>query len=154
MLTASDTDEDTIQGLGAGANDYIAKPFRFSVLLARLRAQIRQHQQYDDVTLNFGPYMFRPADRYLADCSGQRIRLTEKESAILKHLYRKGTLVSREELLGAVWGYSAEISTHTLETHIYRLRQKIEPSDGSRRLLVTEQGGYRLDDEVRTVRRA
>ncbi|WP_029134662.1 response regulator transcription factor [Sedimenticola selenatireducens] len=154
MLTASDTDEDTIRGLGAGANDYIVKPFRFSVLLARLRAQIRQHQQHDDVTLNFGPYTFKPTDKYLANVNGQRVRLTEKESAILKHLYRKGTLVSRDELLGAVWGYSAEISTHTLETHIYRLRQKIEPSDGSRRLLITEPGGYRLDGEVRTARRA
>ncbi len=152
MLTGADSEEDTIQGLDAGANDYISKPFKFSLLLARLSAQIRHHQQYDDVTLIFGPYMFRPADKLLTDCDGRRIRLTDKEVAILKYLYRHGGVVSREELLDAVWGYGAEITTHTLETHIYRLRQKIEPSDKHAKLLTTEPGGYRLECTAGTVR--
>lgn len=146
ILSALDTDQDTILGLGAGACDYITKPFRFSVLLARVRAQIRQHQQYDDVAIYFGPYTFRPADKYLSGVGGRRIRLTDKEVAILKHLCRSGGVVSREELMEIVWGFNSDVSTHTLETHIYRLRQKIEPSEGGRSMLITEPGGYRLDD--------
>jgi len=145
MLTASDSDDATIRGLEAGASDYITKPFRFSLLLARLRAQIRQHHQYDDVAINLGAYTFRPADKYLSDIEGRRIRLTDKEVSILKHLCRKEGVVSREELMDIVWGFNSEISTHTLETHIYRLRQKIEPLDGGRQMLITEPGGYRLD---------
>jgi DNA-binding response OmpR family regulator len=75
---------------------------------------------------------------------GKKIRLTDKETNILKYLYRAGgKVVSREELLTEVWGYNAGVTTHTLETHVYRLRQKIEP-DPSARLLMTEAGGYRL----------
>jgi DNA-binding response OmpR family regulator len=78
----------------------------------------------------------------------RRIRLTEKEAAILKFLYRAGTrAVARQVLLNEVWGYNAAVTTHTLETHIYRLRQKIEPDPANARLLVTEGGGYRLDPE-------
>jgi DNA-binding response OmpR family regulator len=74
-----------------------------------------------------------------------RIRLTEKEAAILKFLYRAGArAVARQVLLNEVWGYNAGVSTHTLETHIYRLRQKIEPDPTNVRLLITEGGGYRL----------
>ncbi|AKH20375.1 response regulator transcription factor [Sedimenticola thiotaurini] len=146
MLTGFDSDQDTILGLSAGASDYIAKPFRFSVLLARIRAQVRQHHQYDDVAINMGPYTFRPADKYLTVGDGRRIRLTDKEVAILKHLCRTEGVVSREELLDVVWGFDAGISTHTLETHIYRLRQKIDPLKDGRRMLITEPGGYRLND--------
>lgn len=151
MLTASDSDEDTILGLEAGASDYITKPFRFSLLLARVRAQIRQHHQYDDVAINLGSYTFRPADKYLSGIDGRRIRLTDKEVAILKHLCRREGVVSREELMDIVWGFSSEISTHTLETHIYRLRQKIEPLDDGRYMLITEPGGYRLDGGGNTI---
>ena len=81
----------------------------------------------------------------LADAKGKKIRLTEKETNILKYLYRAGAKpVSREELLTEVWGYNAGVTTHTLETHIYRLRQKIEPEPGQARLLLTDAGGYRL----------
>jgi len=151
MLTAFDSDQDTILGLGVGASDYITKPFRFSVLLARVRAQIRQHQQHDDVAINFGPYTFRPADKYLSGIDGRRIRLTDKEVAILKHLCRREGVVSRDELMDIVWGFNADISTHTLETHIYRLRQKIEPLEDGRCMLRTEPGGYRLDGGVNNI---
>ncbi len=146
MLTAADSDDDTITGLNAGANDYVTKPFRMAVLLARVRAHLRQHDQSDDAIFAIGPYKFQPAAKMLMANEGQRkIRLTEKESAILKYLYRVGNkTVSRETLLGEVWGYNAGVTTHTLETHIYRLRQKIEADPAQVRLLITEPGGYRL----------
>jgi DNA-binding response OmpR family regulator len=145
MLTAAAGENDTIQGLDSGANDYVTKPFKFAVLLARIRAQLRSHEQSEDATFRIGPYEFRPASKLLLDERGRKVRLTEKETSILKYLYRAGDKpVSREELLAEVWGYNAGVTTHTLETHVYRLRQKIEPEAGGARLLVTEAGGYRL----------
>ncbi|MEL7184398.1 MAG: response regulator transcription factor [Pseudomonadota bacterium] len=145
MLTGHDTDADTILGLDAGANDYISKPFKFPVLLARIRAQLRQHEQSEDAVFQLGPYTFKPAMKMLVTEEDRKIRLTEKETNILKFLYRSndGT-VARDVLLHEVWGYNAGVTTHTLETHIYRLRQKIEPDPSNARLLVTESGGYRL----------
>lgn len=147
MLTAQDSEDDTVTGLNAGANDYITKPFRLAVLLARLRAHLRQHEQSDDAVFTIGPYQFHPAAKMLNAAEGKKkIRLTEKETAILKYLYRIGNkTVSRETLLGEVWGYNAAVTTHTLETHIYRLRQKIEENPADVRLLITEPGGYRLN---------
>lgn len=146
MLTAADTDSDTILGLDAGANDYITKPFRFSVLLARVRAQLRQHEQSEYADLPIGHHTLRIGSRLLLDTkTNQKIRLTEKEIAILKRLFQSGgKMVSRKVLLDEVWGYHAEVTTHTLETHIYRLRRKIERDPSDAKLLVTESGGYRL----------
>ena len=145
MLTGNTTDADQILGLDAGANDYIAKPFKFAVLLARIRAQLRQHEQSEDAVFAVGHYTFKPASKVLLDEKGGKVRLTEKETSILKYLYRAGEkVVSRETLLHEVWGYNAGVTTHTLETHIYRLRQKIEKDPSSAELLVTETGGYKL----------
>ena len=145
MLTGHDSDSDTILGLDAGANDYVTKPFKFPVLLARIRAQLRQHEQSEDAVFQLGHYTFKPALKMLVDEKERKIRLTEKETNILKYLYRAGEKpVSREERLAEVWGYNAGVTTHTLETHIYRLRQKIEPEPGQARLLLTDAGGYRL----------
>lgn len=146
MLTAAASDADTILGLDSGANDYITKPFRFGVLLARVRAQLRQHEQSEDATFSIGPYNFRPSAKTLVEREGNRkIRLTEKETAILKYLYRAGEQpVGRDTLLGEVWGYNAGVTTHTLETHVYRLRQKIEKNPSEAEILVTETGGYKL----------
>ena len=81
----------------------------------------------------------------LTGANGKKVRLTEKETAILRFLYRAGQLpVSRETLLQEVWGYNSGVTTHTLETHIYRLRQKIEKDAASPEILVTEAGGYKL----------
>jgi DNA-binding response OmpR family regulator len=145
MLTAQDSDADVVLGLEAGANDYVTKPFRFAVLLARIRAQLRQFEQSEDATFTVGQYTFRPSAKLLVDERGQKIRLTEKETAILKYLYRAGDkVVTREILLHEVWGYNSGVTTHTLETHIYRLRQKIERRPAMAELLITEGGGYRL----------
>lgn len=145
MLTAQDSDADTIYGLDAGANDYIAKPFKFPVLLARIRSQLRTHEQSEDAVFTLGPYTFKPAQKMLVTEEDKKVRLTEKETNILKFLYRSTEgVVPRDVLLHEVWGYNAGVTTHTLETHIYRLRQKIEPDPSNARLLVTESGGYRL----------
>ncbi|RIA55969.1 response regulator transcription factor [Dichotomicrobium thermohalophilum] len=145
MLTAQDTDADMILGLESGANDYVTKPFRIAVLLARIRAQLRQHEQSEDAVFAIGPYTFKPASKLLLDQQGRKIRLTEKETSILKYLYRAGeSVITRDVLLHEVWGYNAGVTTHTLETHIYRLRQKIEQDPSNAELLVTEAGGYKL----------
>ena len=145
MLTGNDSDADTILGLDAGANDYVTKPFKFPVLLARIRAQLRQHEQSEDAIFQLGPYTFKPAAKLLLTEDDRKVRLTEKETGILKFLYRaQDGVVARDTLLHEVWGYNAGVTTHTLETHIYRLRQKIEPDPSNARLLVTESGGYRL----------
>jgi DNA-binding response OmpR family regulator len=145
MLTAASGDSDTILGLESGANAYVTKPFKFSVLLAHIRAQLRSHEQSEDAVFKIGPYEFRPAAKMLLDAKQRKIRLTDKETNILKYLYRAGAkVVSREELLTEVWGYNAGVTTHTLETHVYRLRQKIEPDPTGPKLLITEAGGYRL----------
>ena len=146
MLTGHATDADTILGLDAGANDYVTKPFKFPLLLARIRSQLRQHEQSEDAVFKLGPYSFRPALKLLVCADDTKIRLTEKETNILKFLYRAPIpVVPRDMLLQEVWGYNAAVTTHTLETHIYRLRQKIEPDPANVQLLLTETGGYRLN---------
>jgi DNA-binding response OmpR family regulator len=145
MLTGHDTDSDTILGLESGANDYVTKPFRFAVLLARIRAQLRQHEASEDAVFTIGPYTFRPSSKLLLNPKGNKVRLTEKETSILRYLYRAGQRpISRETLLQEVWGYNSGVTTHTLETHIYRLRQKIEKDAAAPAILVAEAGGYKL----------
>ena len=147
MLTGSAEENDIVRGLDSGANDYISKPFRLNELLARLRAQLRLFENSEDAVFTIGPYTFRPANKQLVEPGrNKKIRLTDKETAILKFLYRAaGKPVARQILLNEVWGYNAAVTTHTLETHVYRLRQKIEPDPAVSRLLLTEGGGYRLN---------
>ena len=145
MLTGHHTDSDAILGLESGANDYVAKPFRFAVLLARIRAQLRQYDASEDAVFTIGSYTFRPSSKILLNQKGNKVRLTEKETAILRYLYRADQRpVSRETLLQEVWGYNSGVTTHTLETHIYRLRQKFENDAATPAILVTEAGGYKL----------
>ncbi|MGE0409784.1 MAG: response regulator transcription factor [Amphiplicatus sp.] len=145
ILTGADSDADHILGLNSGANDYVTKPFKFAVLLARVRAHLRSHEQSEDAVFKIGPYEFRPAVKMLVTEADRKIRLTEKETSILKFLYRAGgRAVTRDILLDEVWGYNSGVTTHTLETHVYRLRQKIEPDPSNASLLITESGGYRL----------
>lgn len=151
MLTVDDSDKATISGLDAGATDYVTKPFKLGVLLARIRAHIRQFEHSDDAQLQIGPFAFSPGAKTLTDkdedtkVANGKIRLTDKEAQILKFLYLHGDrVVGRDELLGEVWGYNAAVTTHTLETHVYRLRQKMERDPSQAELLVTEPGGYRL----------
>jgi DNA-binding response OmpR family regulator len=145
MLSGHNTDPDIILGLESGANDYVIKPFRFAVLLARVRTLLRQYESSEDAVLAIGPYTFRPNSKLLLQLNGNKVRLTEKETSILRHLYRAGERpVSRDTLLQEVWAYNSGVTTHTIETHIYRLRQKIEKDAAVPALLITEAGGYTL----------
>jgi DNA-binding response OmpR family regulator len=154
MLTGAIEETDVIRGLDSGAGDYIAKPFRAAELLARLHAQLRNFDRSEEVVFPVGPYTFRPAKKLLHDATkNRRIRLTDKETAVLKYLYRSESAVNRQILMHEVWGYNSTVTTHTLETHIYRLRQKIEADPSNPALLVTEGGGYRLRPETVPVER-
>ncbi len=145
MLTGHDGEADQVMGLESGANDYVTKPFRFAVLIARMRAHLRQHETSDDASFRIGPYTFQPGAKQLVAADGGKLRLTEKETAILRYLYRAGQqTVARDILLKEVWGYNAAVTTHTLETHIYRLRQKIETDPARAAMLLTDAGGYKL----------
>jgi DNA-binding response OmpR family regulator len=149
MLTGANGETDVVRGLEAGADDYVAKPFRASELMARMRAQLRVFDNSADAVFAIGPFDFRPSAKLLVGRANRRkIRLTDKEAAILKHLYRAGGRpVARQVLLNEVWGYHSEVTTHTLETHVYRLRQKIEENPSRPRLLLTDARGYRLNGE-------
>ena len=146
MLTNADTEAGTILDLESGANDSVTKPFRLRVLLAKLHAYIHQHERSDDAVVTIGPYTFQPNNKLLVSKEDEKkVRLTNKETAILESLYQAGTkAVNRDVLLDEVWGYNTSIATHTLETHVYRLRQKIEPDPSNAEILLTEPGGYRL----------
>ncbi len=146
LLTGLEGEADTILGLDSGANDYVTKPFRVGVLLARLCAQLRQHELSEDAAFPVGPYSFKPGAKLLHHNERNKdVQLSDKESAILKYLYRAGdTVVSCDTLYSEIWDYNAALLTHTLQTHIYRLRQKIEDNPSQPQLLVSEPGGYRL----------
>lgn len=145
LLAEQDSEFEVIRGLDAGANDFISMPIRHAELVARLRAQIRAYETSEEAVLAIGPFEFRPASRLLQNTlTHTRVRLTEKEASVLKYLYRADGPVPRNTLLHEVWGYNARATTHTVETHIYRLRRKIEPDPSRIALLVNEDGGYRL----------
>ncbi|EJF89622.1 hypothetical protein ME1_00392 [Bartonella vinsonii subsp. arupensis OK-94-513] len=146
MIGNHDTNCDTLLDLEKGANDYVTKPFRFAVLLARIRAQLRQYEKNNDTVFHIGPYSFKPKQRLLIDQHNNKTYLTEKEAEILKYLSSThDKIVSRETLLEQIWGYNENVVTHTLETHIYRLRQKIEKDPSNAQILITDQNGYRLN---------
>jgi DNA-binding response OmpR family regulator len=146
FLTGPDSEPDAVRSLDAGANDYVARPIRLDELLARLRSQWRLREERDETVLALGPFTFSPAAKLLHDPAGaRRIPLTGKEVEILRFLvHSNGRSVARQTLLREVWGYKDDASTHTVETHIHRLRRKMEVNPRRPELLVNENGGYRL----------
>ena len=125
------------------AHESLARPFRFSALLQRLHALSTHHAPANDAGVRIGPYTFHPSAKLL-QAEGRKVRLTEKETNILKFLHASAGTVPRDILLHEVWGYGPLVATHTLETHIYRLRKKIEQDPAKAQILLTEGGGYRL----------
>ena len=145
MLTGRGAEKDIVDGLDGGANDYIAKPMRIGELIARINAQLRQYNASDDVRFSIGEFDFIPADKIVKNSAGVSISLTEKETMILKKLFRSWPeTVSKEQLLSEVWGYGGNIATHTIETHIYRLRQKLRRIQASH-MIETIGATYRLN---------
>jgi len=130
-------------GDAPSTQESLARPFRISALLARLHALNTHHAPADDAAVRIGPYTFHPSAKLL-QADGRKVRLTEKETNILKFLHASSGTVPRDILLHEVWGYSPAVATHTLETHIYRLRKKIEQDPANAQILLTEGGGYRL----------
>lgn len=145
VVVSAASDADQILALEAGANDVISKPFNFGIFLARLRAHLRQHELTEDAILQIGTFTFWPAAKLLFDLAGKPIRLTEKEARLLKYLYRRrGEPASQERLLKEVWGYNSRIETHTVETHVFRLRRKVGQRKAGPPLIITDKDGYRL----------
>jgi DNA-binding response OmpR family regulator len=147
MLTGRNGEADIVRGLDLGANDYVAKPFRLNELLARLRAQLRIFDISDSAVFSVGPYTFQPGKRLLQDLvRNRRIVLTRMEAALLRALHLSDDrAVTRDDLSHKVWGRNSAATTHSLETHIYRLRQKMEANPRKPVLLISEGGGYRLN---------
>ncbi|MDC0580668.1 response regulator transcription factor [Amylibacter sp.] len=144
LITQSDA-SNVDNKLTIEANEHIIKPFKYPALLKSIESQLRQFGKSEDTQHNIGSYVFKPNSKVL-ESKNKSIRLTEKENDILKFLYQNlETIVSREILLHEVWGYNSKVTTHTLETHIYRLRQKIEIDPANACFLITETGGYRLN---------
>lgn len=127
------------------ADEILVLPVTIAHLASRIRAYTSLHQAHETAEIQLGPYVLKTGLRQLIWPNGQSFKLTDKETRILRFLHRaQGQPVSREELLSEIWGYDSRLTTHTLETHIYRLRQKSENGSDGQVLLLTDAGGYRL----------
>lgn len=127
-------------------SEFFAKPFRLGDVLARLQFYQHNNSRPSSKPEIFGTYTFEPDSRQVTDQrTNNIIRLTEKESQLLAALAQSPSAMDREALLAAVWGYDSQIDTHTLETHIYQLRRKLDPQGEGTQWLVNEQGAYRLN---------
>ena len=145
MLINQNNNLDIADDQNRKADEYINKPFRYPVLLKSIETQLHKFKKSENTQYSIGNYIFKPNSKILESNKNRSIRLTEKENNILKFLYKNlGNIVSRETLLHEVWGYNSKVTTHTLETHIYRLRQKIEDDPSNACFLITEPGGYKL----------
>ena len=130
-----------------GVEAVLTRPFRLGLLLSRLGAFLQNRDCQTAGAITIGPWTLKPIEKLLVASGGNHdfIRLTDKETALLLHLYHsRDHAATREELLAAVWSYGDLVTTHTLETHIWRLRQKIEDDPAQAQWLLTQEGGYRL----------
>ena len=126
-------------------DEILSKPIKISDLLLSISRNVTL-KKHDDQDLKIANYFFRPDEKILIDIETKdRIRVTEKETDILRQLHQADqNELSRRELLRDIWGYKEGISSHTLETHIYRLRKKIEKNPSDAVILITTESGYRL----------
>ena len=145
MLTAKSEEVDRIVGFELGADDYVTKPFSVRELILRVKVLLKKRSDdIDQNLLEFGPIAMN-LDAHDVSVEGKNILLTALEFKLLKHLLkRKGRVQTRDQLLGDVWGYSSEVTTRTVDTHIKRLREKLgKPGE----LIQTIRGvGYRFNN--------
>lgn len=146
MLSSSESDAEVILGFESGATDFVAGPLNMKTFVARLRAHARQSEKEEMVAFKFGPYLFHFVDNSLIDSRlDKRVHLTLKEAMVLRYLCRhKGKAVHRDELLRKVWDWDPTSFTHTLESHIYRLRKKLEPDPRHPMFILSAPCGYQL----------
>ncbi len=146
MLTARDSPDDIVNGLDAGADDYLVKPFSLSVLLARLRSITRRSSQPPVTDLRAGDLRLDPASRDVTR-HGKKIPLTPTEFRLLELLMRRANrAVSRSAIIEAVWGFNEDVEPNTVDVHIKQLRDKVD-TDLPKRLIHTVRGfGYILRD--------
>jgi len=144
MLTALGETEDKVRGLDLGANDYLPKPFAFEELLARIRTQLRQPKQHSGTELRVGNLRLDFRSRRV-ERDGEEIKLTAREFELLAYLMRHpDQVLSREQLLNAVWGYDYDPGTNVLEVYIGYLRRKLGADDGPAPIETMRSVGYRL----------
>ncbi|MCW8907350.1 MAG: response regulator transcription factor [Sedimenticola sp.] len=153
MLTAKSGDEDVIQGLSLGADDYVAKPFSVAQLVLRVQAVLRRSRLLAEQAgrIELGDEVVLDCDNLSGRCGVREENFTRREMELLQYLHSHASrAVSRDELLNRVWGYARDLDleTRTVDIHVAKLRRKIEPDPANPRYLVTVRGaGYRLQVE-------
>jgi len=147
MLTAKDRDRDVVSGLDKGADDYLAKPFAFEVLLARVRALLRRPHDTIDSILRIGDLSLNLTTKRVTR-NGQDIKLTAKEFAILEYMMRNpGRILSKHNIMTHVWDFDADILPNNVEVFMTYLRAKVDKPFSGQNLLQTVRGfGYRIGD--------
>ena len=141
VIFLSSDDSDDIK-----AHAIIQKPFLLSKFLDTIKASINIFENSDEGNLEFNKYVLYPSRKEILNKRDKSTtKLTEKEVSVLKYLYKNaGKIVSKNDLMQEVWEYSADVATHTVETHIYRLRQKVEQDNLDNQIIITSDGGYQL----------
>lgn len=148
VLFMKDSDSEEISSTDGFTDNhhFIEKPFRIQHLIKKIDFVLAKISGSTDVTHIIGPFVFFPEKKIITFNDQADIELTEKEVGILKCLLSSGEeIVDKDEILKQVWNYNLGVTTHTLETHIYRLRQKLEISPSTPRIIVSEGGGFKLN---------
>ena len=147
MLTARDAERDIVEGLDVGADDYLAKPFSFEVLLARLRALLRRPNEKLEEVLRVGDLALDPSLKKVTRAS-EEISLTAKEYAVLEYLMRNaGKVLSKEQIISHVWDFDADVLPNNVELFIMFLRRKIDKPFDSKLIHTVSGFGYKLEDK-------
>lgn len=147
MLTARDAERDIVEGLDTGADDYLAKPFSFDVLLARIRTLLRRPNEKLEEILQVGDLKLDPSSKKVTRAS-QEINLTAKEYGVLEYLMRnKGKVLSKEQIISHVWDFDADVLPNNVELFIMFLRRKIDKPFKSKLIHTVSGFGYKLEEK-------